>query len=330
MMKLKYYELDEEKLLQEARKGRRVAIKMPEGLQPYAHKILKFIKENGIDASLLMESCYGACDFVERSDVDRIICIGEAEMPYLRKIYSPPVSFIEVRYNFNEEFMEKVIPFIEGKKVGMASITPFLHMLERCTNYLIKRGYEVKMGKMGRRTSHDGQILGCDLSSALMISDEMDEFIFIGDGFFHPIGLYIATGKNVIVADPISRNIYKKEVEKRAKHIIRKRYAVMTKAMECKKVGIIVSRKVGQRRLFLAKRIKKVMEERGKEAFLVLVDEVNEAINYLDFDCYISTACPRIAIDDSERYKKPILTPVEAEIIAGERKWENYEFDQIL
>jgi len=329
-MKLKYYEVDEEELLQEARKGKRVAIKIPEGLQPYARRILEFMKRNGVDAVLLMESCYGACDFMERKDVDRIICIGEAEMPYLRKAYSPPVSFIEARYDFEEEFMEKVIPFIKGRKVGMVSITPFIHMLKKCADYIAERGYEVRIGDGGRRVAHKGQILGCDLSSALVVAGEVDEFIFLGDGFFHPVGLHIATGRRVVVADPISGNVYDEEVERRAKKIIKKRYAVISKAMDCNIFGIIVSGKLGQRRLSLARKMKKLMEARGKEAFIIMMDEVGEAIDYLDFDCYISTACPRIALDDAPRYKKPVLTPIEAEIMVGERKWEDYEFDQIL
>ena len=41
------------------------------------------------------------------------------------------------------------------------------------------------------------------------------------------------------------------------------------------------------------------------------------------------TACPRIAIDDSKMYKKPLLTPQELEILFKRRKWEDYEIDEI-
>ncbi len=329
-MKLKYYEVDEEKILQEARKGRKIAIKMPEGLQPYAWQILNFLRENGINATLLMESCYGACDFTERKDFDRIICIGEAEMPYLRKVYTPPVSFVEPRYDFGKDFMEDVIPFLKGKRIGMASITPFIHKMDECRKYLERKKYEILIGERGRRTAYNGQILGCDLSSATSIASRVDEFLFIGDGFFHPIGLHIATGKHVVVANPIEKKIYDKEVERSAEKIIKKRYALMSAAMEAEKFGIIVTRKVGQHRFLLAKKMRKMVEKKGRKAFFVFMDNVDESINYLDFDCYISTACPRIAMDDEARYSKPVLTPVEAEIIMGEREWENYQFDQIL
>ena len=46
-------------------------------------------------------------------------------------------------------------------------------------------------------------------------------------------------------------------------------------------------------------------------------------------DAFISTACPRLAMDDSSRYDKPILTPTEAEVSLGLREWDNYAFDVI-
>ena len=51
---------------------------------------------------------------------------------------------------------------------------------------------------------------------------------------------------------------------------------------------------------------------------------------FRDVDCFVSTSCPRIAIDDYLQYKIPVLTPIELEIVLGKRKWEEYQFDQIL
>jgi 2-(3-amino-3-carboxypropyl)histidine synthase len=49
----------------------------------------------------------------------------------------------------------------------------------------------------------------------------------------------------------------------------------------------------------------------------------------MDLDAFVMTACPRIAIDDSIRYKKPLLTPQELEIVLELRDWEDYEMDEI-
>ena len=42
------------------------------------------------------------------------------------------------------------------------------------------------------------------------------------------------------------------------------------------------------------------------------------------------TACPRIAIDDSAMYKKPVITPQELEIVLGLRDWDDYLMDEII
>ncbi len=329
-MKLKYYEIDEKKLLKAAKEGKRIAIKMPEGLQPYATEILEFLKKNGIDAFFLADKCYGACDFKKVEDVDRIICIGEAEMPYLRKKYSPPVSFIEAFYCFEAEDIGRAIPLLEEERIGLVSITPFIHKINECKNYLESRGYEVFIGKKGRRTKYNGQILGCDFTSAMQIAADVGEFLFIGDGMFHPVGLFIATKKPVVAFNPISGEVMRKEITDAAAKIVKQRYAIIAKAMNGKKMGIIVSEKIGQNRARFAKEIQKMAEKKGIEAYVIIADEIDEGLNYLDFDFYVSTACPRVAIDDAQKFKKPLLTPIEFQIMLGERQWEDYEFDQIV
>lgn len=328
-MKLKYYEIDEKKLIKEA-EGKNIAIKLPDGLKPYATKLLDFLEERQKEAIFIADSCYGACDFIYNDEIEKTIFVGEAEMPYLKKIYGNKISFIEARYNFNEEFLKNAFPLFKGKKIGIVSISPFIHKINDCRKFMEENGYEVFIGKKGRRTAYDGQILGCDFSSAMLIANEVDEFLFIGDGLFHPVGLYMATKKRVICANPIEKRIYADEINEVAEKMRKQRYARIARAMEAEKFGIIITQKEGQKRFLLAKRLIKFIKNKGKKAYLILLNDVDERINYLDFDCYVSTACPRIAIDDMERYEKPVLTPIELEILLGERKWNEYELDQIF
>ena len=329
-MKLTYYEFDEKKLVREARKGKKVALKLPEGFMPHAESILHFLHQHGMDVTLLAESCYGACDFVTHDGIDRILCIGEAEMPYLRKIYRPPVSFIEVRYEFDERLLEKVLPHLSEKKVGLAGIAPFIHAISKCKIFLEERGYEVFIGKRSRRGAYDGQVLGCDFSPASSIALLVDTFLFIGDGTFHPIGLHMATGKPVVIFNPLERSVGGSDIPALADRIMRQRYAAIARAGDAERFGILVTEKIGQRRMQLAKKLKREVEKKGKRAYLIMVNNITEAVDYLDFDCFVSTACPRVAIDDTLRYKKPVLTPVELEILLGEREWTQYVFDQIF
>ena len=82
----------------------------------------------------------------------------------------------------------------------------------------------------------------------------------------------------------------------------------------------------------LAKEIKKSLQDENMEAYIILVDKISPEIllPYMDLEGFIVTACPRIAIDDSAMYKKPLITPKELEIVLNKRKWEEYELDEIL
>ena len=54
----------------------------------------------------------------------------------------------------------------------------------------------------------------------------------------------------------------------------------------------------------------------------------DELLN-LGFDCYVNTACPRLAYDDQVRFGKPVLSPQEFEILCGVRTWDDYTIDEI-
>ena len=54
-----------------------------------------------------------------------------------------------------------------------------------------------------------GQVLGCDVSAALRIKDQVDAFLFIGSGDFHPLEIARRTQKPVYIADPYKNTVTK-------------------------------------------------------------------------------------------------------------------------
>jgi len=91
-----------------------------------------------------------------------------------------------------------------------------------------------------------------------------------------------------------------------------------------------VSKKIGQLRMDLARDLKALAERHGRQASLFLMDLISpEHLEGYRVDAWVNTACPRIAIEDVLQYKQPILTPQEFEIALGERRWEDYAFDEI-
>jgi 2-(3-amino-3-carboxypropyl)histidine synthase len=224
------------------------------------------------------------------------------------------------------EILKESLIHLEGKaKVGLVTTTQHLHLLEDVARFLEENGKQVLM-KEGKGTLK-GQVLGCNFSS---VNDlPVDTFLYLGSGNFHPLGIKLSTKKPVIIVDPYLNQV--RDIDEFTDRILRIRFARITRASEAEKFGILVSSKGGQSRWELAKVLKKMIYKEGKEAYLILLDEINppSLMPFMDLDAFIVTACPRIAIDDSKMYEKPLLTPQELEIVLGRRDWEDYEMDEI-
>jgi 2-(3-amino-3-carboxypropyl)histidine synthase len=279
-------------------------LQIPDGLK---RKALEIADEIG-DVLIDCESCYGACDLaIHEAKIlgcEKIIHFGHSKL-IDRDL---PVEYKEIREDYNPiPVLEKSFDKIKGNKIGLASSLQFLDCLELAKEFLEKKGKTVKIGK-GKLYS--GQILGCDVSSAKSIENEIDSFLFIGSGKFHPLGLALQTEKPVFVLDVEKNDIY--ELDKQ--EFLKQKYAAIALAKDANKFGILVSVKPGQLNLELAKRIKKDLEDKGKKAYILIFNEIKpEKLEGLELDCYINTACPRIAVENRTEFKKPILNTDEIE-----------------
>ncbi|UCD92622.1 MAG: diphthamide biosynthesis enzyme Dph2, partial [Methanobacteriota archaeon] len=195
--------------------------------------------------------------------------------------------------------------------------------------FLEKNGIKVHIGEGDSRIAYPGQVLGCNFSAPRAVDENVEQILYIGEGNFHPLGIAMATGKDVLIVDPEKNEI--RDVNELKESILRQRHAIISELEEASTFGILVSSKVGQNRFGLATKIKDMVEKKGKKAVMFLLDNLNpdHLLGY-DVDAFISVACPRVAIDDFGVYRKPIITPVEAEIVLGAREWDDYTFDEIL
>jgi len=138
-----------------------------------------------------------------------------------------------------------------------------------------------------------GQILGCDTKSAEKISSKVDAFLFIGSGVFHPLAVALKTKKPVFCWNPFVkelRTVDKKEIEAYEK----KKKVSLTKFLSSDRVGILVCVKPGQYHLDKALKLK---EKGDKDYYLFQFDTLNiaELENFNFIQCWVNTACPRIA-----------------------------------
>lgn len=309
--------------------ARTVGLQFPEGLKMQATKIAKIIEAN-TEATVIISAdpCFGACDVTDskmKEFVDLIIHYGHTPLPLK---YDVPVYFVEAFSNINvkpilKASMEKLKDYT---KIALVTTTQHLNMINEIKDFLEDNGKEVVLGSS--KNTRKGQVLGCNFSSIKGLDAEI--YLFIGSGSFHPLGIHLFTKEKVLALDPYNNEI--RDIEEFADRILRIRFARITKAKSARKWGIIVSSKEGQYRMKLAIDIKKQLEDEGMEAYILLLDNINPdaLLPYMELDAFVVTACPRIAIDDSQMYKKPIITPQELEIVLNKRKWENYQLDEIL
>jgi 2-(3-amino-3-carboxypropyl)histidine synthase len=208
--------------------------------------------------------------------------------------------------------------------VGVSTTVQHLHNLPDALAALAEQGIEGLLGSPEGRLKYPGQVLGCCYSSAVSLN--VEEHLFIGTGSFHPLGLALATGRRVVAADPVTGAV--SEIDPQP--MLRRRFAKIARARESRRFAVLVSKKPGQRRMRLARQLKEAGEARGLEMVLVYLDVIEpDRLLNLGVEAAVCTACPRIALDDADRYSIPLLTPPEFEILLGERQWEEYEFDEM-
>jgi 2-(3-amino-3-carboxypropyl)histidine synthase len=71
-------------------------------------------------------------------------------------------------------------------------------------------------------------------------------------------------------------------------------------------------------------------KEHDKEAHILTMDLVTpDQLLQFKVDAFVNTACPRLAVDEVGRFHAPMLTPMEFEIVLGQRQWEELVFDEI-
>jgi 2-(3-amino-3-carboxypropyl)histidine synthase len=288
------YDFEIKKINQEIkkRKATRVLIQLPEGLKS---RFLEIAGKINAETVLSGDPCFGACDIQTSPDTDFTIHFGHSKMMDNDSVlYIPLQSTID-----SSEVIRRAASMLVGRRIGLVSTVQHAGELPKAKKILEKAGKKAVIA---------GSILGCDQTNAINIAGKVDEFLFIGSGRFHGLGVMYATEKKVLLADPDSRKIEGLDPMQTYKE----KYLRKEKAAEARVFGIVVGTKPGQKRIDLAEKIRKKIEKRGRIAHLVFMNEITpERLDYLPFDAYIVTACPRIVIDDWKNYKKPVLLPEE-------------------
>lgn len=338
-MKIADYAIDLERAANIINKKhyRRVALQLPEGLKIHLPVLSAFLEKH-TEASLIIaaDPCFGSCDFahaeLQSLGVDFVIQLGHELIPSLQKSAIPSL-FLTAQATVDVlAVIRKALPLLQGKKIGVVATTQHTQSIAAVEHLLKEHSFEPVSSRGDRRIAVNGQILGCNFSAATSILEKVDSFLFIGSGTFHPLGLVLAVNKPVIAVDPYTREVKTEELEEIKDMVLRQRYGAITRSKDAQVFGILVGLKQGQQRIDLAYHLQQMLTTKHKQSYIIALDTFSPAHvqSITAIDCFVSTACPRIAIDDYLQYKVPIITPLELEIVLGIKSWDDYTFDQIL
>lgn len=213
--------------------------------------------------------------------------------------------FIEARSNveLDNDLKKKIVDNLRGNKsVALCTAVQFIKHMTPLIEYLKRNGFVIEIVRT-KKGKYEGQILGCDVPIL-----KSDAVLYLGSGLFHPIMLAITNEKPILIANPNTgevRFLEKREIEKF------KTEERVGKALinEAKTIGLIVSKKSGQNRLTDALKLKQDLEKQGKRVYIFMFDTVDFSsfLNFPNVDAFISTVCPRLAIDDRGKFNKPIV-----------------------
>ena len=210
--------------------------------------------------------------------------------------------FIEARSNLDITLPASALTLLP-KKIALLTTVQHAHKLEEIKKFLELNKKQVTLIK-GIHSKYPGQILGCDVLTLPAL--DVDAFLYIGTGDFHPKELLLTQTKPVFVYNPLSGKFCQMKSADIEKLTKRKKGALI-RFLSSTNVGVIISTKPGQSNLEPALKLKQSYPD--KTFFFLVFDTIDfqSLENFPFIECFINTACPRIGYEDQINIAKPIL-----------------------
>ncbi|MBU0459288.1 MAG: diphthamide synthesis protein [Candidatus Woesearchaeota archaeon] len=215
--------------------------------------------------------------------------------------------FIEGTYEGKVSLSDEVLDYLKKyNKIGLFAAVQFVASLKNIKEQLKEKKMTVVTSK-AKRCCVEGQLLGCDCrSDSLNLEEDVDVFLYIGDGKFHPQALVYGNAQEVVCYNPKSNQfsvLTEKDVDKNLK-----RYrGSMARFHSARDVGVLITLKPGQE---YYKKSLELEEKYPEKKFYYFIDNnisFNQLENFNFIECWVNTACPRIGLDDQEAFRKGVV-----------------------
>lgn len=312
--------------------AKKVMVQLPDGLKSEVFNLFNSLSSE-FRLVISSDPFFGACDVGESTlyqDVDCIVQFGHTEIPNLE--YPRPVLFVEYQEERVPEFgADRFSPLVDAgiRTVGLLFSIQYKPTAMKVLENIQSLGISVLIGEPDSRQKYPGQVLGCNYSSGHSVSGKVDCFVLVSTGNFHAIGAQLALNRDVYLFD--LNDLSFRNLREENDRIVRKRFASISRIRDARKIGVVVDTKVGQKREKLGMKI--VEQARSLELEPVLIYSNNASpLDYENMRCdaVVFTGCPRVPIDDQERYSIPIVTPLEFQIAFGLKNTQRYVMDEIV
>ncbi|MGC8628955.1 MAG: diphthamide biosynthesis enzyme Dph2 [Candidatus Micrarchaeia archaeon] len=294
----------------------RILLQFPEGLKQYALEYAKKLENEGHEVFVSAEPSFGACDLAideaKRIGAEKLVHFGHVEFKHVDFNVEYVEYHIDASLGLLPESLESLSQY---SSICLLTNVQHIHQIPEIKAFYERNGKQVVLNKPNGFAKYQGQILGCDVGNVASIDKEVDAFVYFGGGLFHPLGALLQTTKPFFALDPFQGKIerldyLRKEEEKKKK-------ARIARAATAKRFGVLVSTKIGQYNLALARLLKSRIESNGKQAVLLVADtfDFDSLNNMLEIDAFVNTACPRLVTEDQERLRKPLISADELMLI---------------
>lgn len=287
----------------------RILLQFPEGLKQKALEHAKKLESEGNTVFISASPTFGACDLAldeaRNINADKLIHFGHGEFHHV----DFNVEYVEYRMDAPLEILERSLDSLkEFNRIGIVTTIQHIHQLDTIKSFYESNNKSVYIGKPYGFAKKEGQILGCDIGSAATIDRNVDAFVYFGGGIFHPLGALLHTTKPFLVIDPFTNKV--EFIDNLRTTYAKRSKGKILASLNAEKFGIMASTKNGQYNMSLAMVLKKKIESKGLQAQILVANtfDFGSLANMLEFDAFVNTACPRMAIDDNDRLPRPLLS----------------------
>ena len=306
-----------------------VALQFPEGLLMYAC-LLSDIFSTYANAEILILSdvTYGACCI---DDYTASILGAELLVHYGHSCLVPinvtkiKVMYVFVEIYFDHSHLSELLRqhFKPESKLCIMGTIQFNTTIANIHNDIKEHFAQVYIPQTKPLSA--AETLGCTSP----ILPESDALIFVADGRFH---LEAAMIRNPNIPafryDPYCKILSSESYDiEKMKEV---RFQAIEQAKSASIFGVILGTLGHQGNPSIFNRINKLLLSKGKQVIPFLMAEIMPAkLSKLEhIEVFVQVACPRLSIDWSNGFNKPLLTPYELEVALNKTSWkEVYPMD---